>query len=331
MTRSAVIALTLLFLLAAVFFLVPDDSTGPLSRTRLLMGTVVEIRIEEPESDRFADAVTTAFDEISRIEKLMSPHLPDSDISRISRSDGPVEVAAETMTVLQLGQKVAKASDGAFEMGLGRLIRLWGFADGQPQIPEEAAIREALQGTGPDALLFAGSTVRKSGPELAVDLAGIAKGYAIDRAVEVLAAAGVRSASVNAGGDMRLLGDRGGEPWRIGIQHPRHGNDILARLNLSDRAVVTSGDYERMFVVDGIRYHHLLDPATGYPAGKCQAVTVVADNAALADAVATAVFVLGPEAGMQLLAETPDVEGLIIAADGSVSLSAGLREKVTWQ
>ena len=134
--------------------------------------------------------------------------------------------------------------------------------------------------------------------------------------MEVLRRAGVKNASVNAGGDIRLIGDRRGRPWRIGIQHPRDAEKVLATLSLQDTSVVTSGDYERFFIKDGVRYHHLFDPRTGYPASRCMSATVVAPNAALADALATAAFVLGPEKGLSLLERYPGVEGLLVGADG---------------
>ena len=187
-------------------------------------------------------------------------------------------------------------------MGLGRLKQLWNIEGEHPRVPNAAEITAALAGTGLGDLRLAGQVVTKDDPRLAVDLGGIAKGYAVDRAIAVLQAAGVRHASVNAGGDIRLLGDRGDRPWRIGIQHPRKSDAILATLDLADTAVVTSGDYERFFERDGVRYHHLFDPATGQPARRCQSVTVVAPEAMLADALATAVFVLGPGPGLKLLA-----------------------------
>jgi thiamine biosynthesis lipoprotein len=141
----------------------------------------------------------------------------------------------------------------------------------------------------------------------------------------------VAAASVNAGGDIRLLGDRGGESWRIGIQHPRDPDGLLAVLPMQEGAVVTSGDYERYFEADGIRYHHLFDPRTGFPARLCQSATVVAPTAAWADALATAAFVLGPESGRRLLEELPEVEGVLIAADGARHVTRGLQGKIEWR
>ena len=151
------------------------------------------------------------------------------------------------------------------------------------------------------------------------------EGYAVDRAIAVLKQHGVTSATVNAGGDMYLLGQHSNpqRSWRIGIQHPRQPETVLETVQVRDRAVVTSGDYERFFEQDDVRYHHIFDPQTGFPARGCQSVTIIADSVALGDALATAVFVLGPEAGLQLLTEYPRTEGLIVAADGTLHTSPG--------
>lgn len=306
-------------------------SAQEVRRSRIIMGTVVEITAFGPDRDALDAAESAAFAEMSRIEDLMSPHRPGSDVARLTAAAGPLTVAPETAAVIACGLEVAAASGGAFDMGLGRLKALWDIEGDHPRVPDPAEIRAALAGTGPGDLQLAGRTVRKSRPGLAVDLGGVAKGYAVDRAVAVLARHGVTRASVNAGGDIRLLGDRGGRPWRIGIQHPRRTQALLATLDLADTAVVTSGDYERFFELDGVRYHHLFDPASGRPARRCQAVTVVAPQAMLADALATAAFVLGPERGRQLLAAFPGVEGLIVAADGSSVTTPGLAGRVKWR
>ena len=330
MTRTTAIFFLFALLFLVIFALRREEAPSPLTRTQMLMGTVVEIRVLDDGAGRYRQAVSAAFAEMLRIEKLMSPHLPESDISRISAATKPVEVSAETLEVLQTALLVAAASDGAFDAGLGRLIRLWGFAEGEPALPSADAITLALEGVGPNSLKIEADKIHKLFPRLAVDLGGVAKGYAIDRAIDILAAAGIKHATVNAGGDMRLLGDRSGSLWRIGIQHPRQPGQILASLNLADRAVVTSGDYERTFEQEGVRYHHILDPRSGYPAAGCQSVTVVARKAAYADAMATAVFVLGPERGLFLLQNSPRAEGMIVAADGSVKVSTGLQEVIVW-
>jgi thiamine biosynthesis lipoprotein len=329
-TRPIVIVL----LLAALAFLalrrLPGDSPQKVSRTRILMGTVVEITALGDDADRLQAAITSAFEEMERIDRLMRPDGDGSDVFRISQAPQSAEVSEETAKVIALGLKVARASDGAFDMGLGRLKTLWGIESDHPRVPTPDEIRRALIGTGLGDLHLTGRRVFKDNPTLAVDLGGIAKGYAIDRAIEILRQAGVKNASVNAGGDIRLIGDHQGRPWHIGIQHPRDTQKVLATLSLQGTSVVTSGDYERFFIKDGVRYHHLFAPKTGYPASLCMSATVVAPSATLADALATAAFILGPQKGISLLERFPGVEGLLVGADGKPVLTPGLKGKVTW-
>jgi len=322
----------ILLLLMVAFFVwqrqPAEDSL--LSRTALVMGTLVEIKAYGDDRELLEQGLDAAFAEMVRLEQLFSTHIPKSEVSRLSAADAPLIVSEETATLLGLGLKIAQRSDGAFDMGLGKLKALWGVESDQPQVPEEQSIALALKGIGPDSLQISEQQVRKQTPGLQIDLGGIAKGYAVDRAVEKLRQAGIFSAAVNAGGDIRLLGDRQGQSWRIGIQHPRKAGEIIATLALQNRAVVTSGDYERYFEQEGLRYHHLFDPQTGRPARGCQSVTVVAADAASADALATAAFVLGPQKGLTLLEQMPDVEGFLIAADGSKLATGGLKDILEW-
>jgi len=329
MSRSRLFALLLVIALAApALFGRGDEDTGELRRARLLMGTVVEITLLDGGAENNAEAaLEAAFNAMAEVEACMSAHRDDSETARLNVAAGPLEVSAATAEVLELGLRVAAASGGAFDLTLGRLKALWGFDGDGPRVPDDAEIAAALRGIGPEALRLEGRRVTKGDAVLGIDLGAIAKGYAVDRAVAALQAAGIRRASVNAGGDLRLLGNHGGRPWRIGIQHPRDPQGVLVTLELAAAAVVTSGDYERFFEVDGVRYHHILDPRDGRPADACQSVTVVAASAAEADALATAAFVLGPEAG-RLLVESWGGMALIVAADGTVSLSEALKDRV---
>jgi thiamine biosynthesis lipoprotein len=319
--RPLIIGLLVVLLALAWWRLQPEEKE--IRRSRLMMGTVVEIMAGGLETSKLETAVDEVFAEMSRLDKLLSRYHLDSDVSRLSQRDGGGKVAAETAEVLALGLDVAQHSGGAFDMTLGRLKSLWNFDEEAQSVPERAAIAAALVGVGPAALSLDGLEVYKRTPDLEIDLGGIAKGYAVDRAIAVLKEHGVTSAAVNAGGDMYLLGQRPKRPWRIGIQHPRQKETVLETVQVRDQAVVTSGDYERFFEQDGIRYHHIFDPQTGFPARGCQSVTIIADSVALGDALATAVFVMGPEAGLQLLAGYPRVEGLIVAADGTLYRSPG--------
>lgn len=296
----------------------------PVSRTALIMGTLVEIKIYDHDRDKANRAISAAFQEMSRIEQLLSRHVEDSEVSRLSRADKPFQVSRETADLIRAGQRIARISNGAFDLTLGQLKELWAINTDQPHVPTPAELQQALSGIGPDALRVDGRLVSKRSAALKIDLGGIAKGYAVDRAVTLLRQREITSAAVNAGGDISLIGDHQGQPWRIGIQHPRQQGGILITLPLINQAVVTSGDYERFFEQDGIRYHHIFDPTSGRPARLCQSVTVIAADAASADALATAAFVLGPQRGLQLLEGQAGVEGLIVSISGSVSKTSGL-------
>lgn len=314
----------LIFLLLALGWLRTNSAgTEQIRHSRLMMGTIVEIVASGKNSNQLETAIDDAFAEITRLDRLLSRHYRDSDVTRLSQSAAGGIVAPETAAVIALGLDVARRSKGAFDLTLGRLKTLWGIDQENPHVPEQAAIARAIEGTGPRALELNGRNLVKRSPQLMVDLGGIAKGYIIDRAVDVLKKHGITDAAVNAGGDMYLLGQHPQHPWRIGIQHPREQDGILATVQVRDRAVVTSGDYERFFEQDGQRYHHIFDPQTGSPARGCQSVTVITDSVALGDALATAIFVLGPEQGLNLLADYPGAEGLIVAADGSHHSSPG--------
>lgn len=306
------------------------DEPSAVNRSRILMGTVVEITAYGGDNKGTDQAVSAAFEEMARIENLMSPHIAGSDLDRIARSEQPVEVAEETAEVIALGLQVAKESGGAFDMALGHLKELWAIESEHPRIPTQEEIAKALKGIGPEDLSLEGRRVIRAEPHLNLDLGAIAKGYAVDRAVEVLRRAGIASAAINAGGDLRMIGTKQNNPWRIGIQHPRDSRGLLATLEVSDTSVVTSGDYERFFEKDGHRYHHIFDPRTGYPSLLCQSVTVVTPSAALADALATAVFVLGPEKGLTLVEKFPEVEALVVGADGKSSHTPGLAGSIQW-
>ena len=301
-----------------------------ISRSRILLGTVVEITALGANAGHLDAAVTAAFAEMARIDRLMGPKGPGSDAVRVSRARRSATVSPETAKVVAVGLRIARVSGGAFDMGLGRLKTLWGIESDHPRVPSPAALRQTLIGTGPGDLQVHGDRILKKSPATILDMGGIAKGYAIDRAVAILRRAGIRHASVNAGGDIRLIGDHEGRPWRIGIQHPRDSKRLLATLSLKDTAVVTSGDYERFFLKNGVRYHHLFDPRTGTPARLSQSATVVAPTATLADALSTAAFVLGPRKGIALLERFPGVEGMIVDAKGKPYATPGLKKRITW-
>lgn len=337
------------------------DTDQKRTTTRLLMGTLVSISTWGVPDGLERQGVAAAFDEMARIDALMSSHKPESPVARLNRSahDTSHPLVPELADLLREAQQIQKLSRGAFDPGLGELATLWGFSADPPATrpPEKNRLEEWLkifhandsgagidseagEGSGSDIELSTDPTtshplIRLANAATALDLGGIAKGYAIDRAIETLKAAGIRHALVNAGGDLRGIGRKGTQPWRVGIQHPRRSDRVIAvtlwpNQSDGDRAMVTSGDYERYFLHEGQRYHHLLDPKTGYPARSgLLSVSVQADRAALADGLSTAFFVLGEKETRDLLPTLPGVELMLIREDETHWQSEGFRGE--WQ
>jgi thiamine biosynthesis lipoprotein len=290
--------------------------------TRLLLGTVIEITIGHPDEGLAREAAAKAFAEIERVDALLSGHNPGSEIGTLNAEGAsePTAVSAEVFALLERAARIASLSGGAFDVTIGPVMDQWKFDEGG-RVPSDAEITAALAavGTGKLQLDPARGSVHFLSPGMKIDLGAIGKGYAVDRAVQVLRDAGIKSAIVDAGGDLRLLGSRPGKDfWRIGVRHPREASRLLLNLELVDTAIVTSGDYERFFMDGDARYHHLIDPRTGYPAARCQSVTVIAPETADADAYATAAFVLGPVEGLGFLRDLPGVEGVIVDAAGQL-------------
>jgi thiamine biosynthesis lipoprotein len=289
---------------------------------RLLLGTVIEITIGHPDEAVAREAAARAFAEIERVDALLSSHDPGSEVGRLNAEGAPeaTAVSAEVFALLERAARTTSLSGGAFDVTIGPVMDLWKFDEGG-RVPAGDEITAALAavGTGKLQLDPAQRSVRFLSPGMKIDLGAIGKGYAVDRAVQVLRDAGIKGAIVDAGGDLRLLGSRPGKDfWRIGVRHPREASRLLLNLELIDTAIVTSGDYERFFMAGDDRYHHLIDPRTGYPAAQCQSVTVIAPEAADADAYATAAFVLGPVEGFRFLRDLPGVEGVIVDAAGQL-------------
>ena len=284
-------------------------------------------------------AATSAFEEVfaefARLEKLMSTWIADSHVSRVNRDAGmrPVVVSAEVREVLKTARQMSEWTGGKFDVTFGALSGLWKFDHDQDNvIPDMAEVRRRLPLIDYRAIRIDDSagTVFLSRRGMTVHLGGIGKGYAIDRGADLLRRRGVRDFMIQSGGDMYVGGLKDGRPWRLGIQDPRGAaNDIFAELDLSDGTFSTSGDYERTFVKNGRRYHHILDPATGEPARGSRSVTIVSDRAVLADGLSTGVFILGPDAGMALIERLPGVEGVIVSNRNEVLISSGLRNKLT--
>lgn len=254
----------------------------------------------EAHGDNAALAVEAARTELLRLEALFSISEPESDVSRINASDGaPLEVSTDTAALLAAASAVSTETDGAFDVTVEPLVRLWGFYDDAQRVPAESEIRKSLSRVDYRRLLLNGRTVQK-GADQSVDLGGVAKGYASDRMAAVLAANGVDGALISLGGNVHALGVRpGGGAWRVGVQDPADESAVLGIVEARDCAIVTAGVYQRFFEREGVRYHHIIDPADGRPADAgLISVTVIGSYGARADALSTALLVMGEEAAI---------------------------------
>jgi thiamine biosynthesis lipoprotein len=280
------------------------------------MDTSVSISIyavSEPENWR--SHVDAAFRKMARIEALTTSYNDSSQIGQVNIAAGneQVEVAPEVINIVEMALSVGEESNGAFDITVLPLLRLWDFKSERPSVPSPEAVENTLASVDYEQVLRSDNNLYLPVSGMGIDLGGIAKGYAVDAAFEHLHALGYRDFMVEAGGDLRVTsGETTRGLRRVWIRHPRKRDDFFGHILMDAGAVASSGDYERYFEKDGKRYHHIVDPATGYPKEGVMSVTIIAPSTALADAYSTAVFVLGPEDGMRLIENKPDIEGLII-------------------
>ncbi len=322
----------LLFALAVVAMLSvnpADAGAEPAEYTdaRPLMGTLVSVAVEGSRRDVLERGVNDAYREMARLSDMMNHYNPDSVVSAINRQAGklPVEVPRELMQVLLAARRVSERSDGAFDVTVGSLTG-WRFNPEQPGIPSPEQIRRALPLVNFRHVILdeTGRTAMLARSGMRIDLGGIAKLYILDAGMRTLKRHGIAHAMINGGGDVVVIGEHRGRPWRIGIRHPRRDDTLLGAVELTHGWVVTSGDYERYFFRDGKRYHHILDPRTGYPTEGPQQVTLAADDVALVNGYSLAIMVRGEKWGRDLMARTPGLSGLIVGHDGTVWVSPGM-------
>ena len=303
-------------------------------RARVSMGSELRLTAWTADELAAADAFEAAFAEFDRLDALMSVWREGSDIRRLNAAAGVerVRVSPEVIEVLRVAAEVGDWTGGKFDVTFGALSDVWKFDHDQDnQVPTREAINVRLPRIDYRALELdaASSTAYLERKGMRAHLGGIGKGYAVDRSASILRSKGLRDFMIQSGGDLYVSGRRGDRPWRIGIRDPRGPVDrSIAAIDLTDAAVSTSGDYERFFIRDGRRYHHILDPDSGEPARGCRSVTIVAERSTLADALSTGVFVVGPEAGMALIEKLPGVEGVIVSAGNKVLVSSGLASRL---
>jgi thiamine biosynthesis lipoprotein len=296
------------------------------SDTQTIMGTRVHAELWHTDAAVAREVLDAVMAEMRRIDVLMSVYKDASDLSRMNREAGfrPVRVSEEILWVLQLSERISKLTAGAFDVTYASAGRYYDYRKGVR--PDDATLARAVDAIDYRYVVVDAERglVSYKHPEVYVDLGGIAKGYAVDRCIAIFGRYGIRHGMVAAGGDSRIVGDRRGKPWTVGIKHPRDPQRMAALLPLSDTAVSTSGDYERYFEADGVRYHHILDPKTGDSARRVRSVTILGSDASLTDALSTSVFVLGLEGGLALVNTLEGIDAIIVDAHGELHFSDGL-------
>lgn len=311
-----------LLLLAGSLFYSGCAQPNLVKQSRPALGAIVEIQVADQDKSRqeIDSAISQAFAEINRVEDLFSKFKPESEISRINAQAAlrPVKVSPETFGLIEQALYFSRLSQGAFDITVGPLTRLWGFNAGPgQQRPSAEELSNVLAQVGYQNIKLnkEDQSIFFTRPGMSLDLGGIAAGYAVDRAAAVLKRAGVRQALINAGGDIYVLGSRRpNQSWQAAIQHPGKADVMLGVLELTNRAVATSGDYRKYIELDGRRYSHIINPLSGYPCEYLPAsVTILADDCLSADALSTAVFVLGRQKGLELVRRLPGVE--VVTAD----------------
>lgn len=310
-------------LLAALLLLASCSTSPPdVHESRFIMGTLVQFTISGAEKDKALAAIRAASDEMQHIDDTFTIYGRHANTVKAFNDSKPgtiVKLAPEVDRLLLTSLQIWRQSDGAFDPAIGSLDLLWGFSlPTSPKSPPPVSdIEKDLAGSHPNMLVRSQAGWKRLNSETMLDFGGIAKGYAIDRGIAVLRTHGIRNAILDAGGDLRAIGDHHGRPWRIGLRHPRKKDATLGWFEAKgDVSIVTSGDYERFYFYKGMRYHHILNPKTGMPARLSQSVTVVAHNATLADGWSTALFVLGAK-GLPLV-DARGMQAVLVDANGAI-------------
>jgi thiamine biosynthesis lipoprotein len=305
---------------------VADAPAGWLKREEAIMGTAVAVELWAEDRGTGEAAMAAVMEEMRRIDRAMSPHKPDSELSQINRDAAlmPVRLSHEMCMLLARAIEFSRWSDGAFDISYASAGQLYDYRAGVA--PDDDVLSPAREAIGWQQLLLDDRqrTLRFGKPGMRIDLGGFAKGHAVDRCIAILRARGIAHAMVSAGGDSHVLGDRRGRPWMIAVRDPRREGEVVALLPLQDAAVSTSGDYERFFEKAGVRHHHLIDPRTGRSAAGARSVTILANDGLTSEALSKTVFVLGAERGMALINSLRDVDAVIVDAAGQLHYSSGL-------
>ena len=330
--KKWLISISLVIILFLGFALMNKNKTSEnelVEKTNYIMGTVIKLRMYDDVDD---DLFEGAFDVIRDIEEKMSLQIQTSELNDINDNafDEFVEVSDQTRFVIQKGIDYAEISNGYFDISIGPVVKLWGIGSEDAKVPNDNDLKGALSKVDYKKIEIEANKVKLNSPDMIVDLGGIAKGYAADEVVKYLKSQGVERAIIDLGGNIYTLGSKDEETaWTIGVQNPFNEarGDFLGTLGVSDKSVVTSGVYERYLEEDGKKYHHILDPFTGYPVDNdLMSVTIVSDDSLDGDALSTAVFALGTEKGYELVESLDDVEAIFVTKDKAIYLTDNIKD-----
>jgi thiamine biosynthesis lipoprotein len=301
-----------------------------LDREEAIMGTRVYVQLWADDPDKGDAAISAVMADMRRIDNLMSHYKPDSQLSQINAhaNSEPVQVDKELFDLIKLSTHYSQITEGAFDITYASVGYLYNYP--AHIRPTEAQIKAALPAINWRNMLFddVHHTIRFEHPGMRIDLGGIGKGYAVDRGIAILKAHGILHALVTAGGDSRFIGDHMGRPWLAAIANPDDPHNplkVVTRIPISDAAVSTSGDYERYFDENGVRYHHIIDPRTGHSASKVRSATIIGPTATQTDGMSKTAFVLGPEKAMEIINRMPEYDAVFVTPDGRMLYSNGLR------
>lgn len=303
-----------------------DQSKQSIDGTHYVLGTIVTIKIYDHGTEAL---LQKCFDRLTEIEQLMSASIEDSDVNKINQSNRYTEVSDDVLNVIEAGIEYGELSNGMFDISLGPVIDLWGIGTEDAKVPEKKLLEEKLSYVNYKAININEDNHVKIEKGMKIDLGGIAKGYAADEVEKILVEHQVTSAIINLGGNIKVLGEKGeGVPFKVGIQGPEElRNQYIGVVEATDKTIVTSGDYERYFIEEGIKYHHIFDSTSGYPvATDVAAVTVVTQESMLADAMSTILYTMAIEDGLALVDNMDGVECIYVTKNYEVYSSAGLME-----
>ncbi len=317
------------FIFLSLMFLWPQLTSAEwVSQEESIMGTVIRVELWHDQKEKAHQAIQAVLDEMHRIDHLMSPYKSESELSKVNNlaARQAVVISDELLSLIQRSLQFSERTQGAFDITFASVGGLYDYRNRIK--PEPSRLLKKLPAVNYRHIKInpVKKTISFEQKDVQIDLGGIAKGYAVDRAIELLVNRRITSAIVTAGGDSRILGDKRGRPWMVGVRDPRNKKELIVALPITDSAISTSGDYERYFESDGVRHHHIISPKTGESIHSTRSVTILGPDATTTDALSTSIFVLGPEKGMKLIESIPEIEAIIIDRTGIMYYSTGLQK-----